>query len=112
LDAYVENVTHNSANLKCELACFSPGLECALVNLSSNTIRSLAINGTNDVIGSNASYNYPTQQITLTNLISETTYEYCILAINMTNMTKIGSTVCKNFTALVIIAGKHLYTVN
>ena len=102
-------VSHDSTTLKCELACFSSGLECALYNITTNNtdIRSLIMNTTSNITESMASYNYPTQLITLTKLTSGTTYNYCVVAINVTNMTEVGDPVCGNFTTESLTSGVH-----
>ena len=43
-------------------------------------------------------YKYPTQIITVTGLNNDTTYNYCIVATNMTNMLAVGEPVCGSFT--------------
>ena len=95
-------MSHNLVILKCELPCFSPGLECTLVDLNSTatniTLLTLVMNITSNVGGSDTSYNYPTQLITLTNLTSDTTYNYCFVAVNTTDMMEVGDPVCGNFT--------------
>ena len=48
-------------------------------------------------------YSYPTQTITLSGLNSDTTYSYCIVAINITNMMEVGEPVCGSFTTQKII---------
>ena len=101
LSVNIENGSHNSKVLKCELACFSIGLECVLYNITTNStdITSQAMNTSSSSInGSFTSYNYPTQLITLTNLTSGTTYNYCVVAINVTDMMEVGDPVCGNFS--------------
>ena len=104
LEVYNENVSHNSVILNCELPCFSPGLECALFSVSINNtnVAPTIINSTSIVSGSDTSYNQPTQLITLTNLTSNATYNYCVVAVNTTNMMEIvvGGPMCKNFTTM------------
>ena len=92
-----ENVTSNSAILKCELSCFSPKLKCALFNITANNtdVESKTKNTTGNVSRSETINNYPTQLITLTNLASDTTYNYCVY---MTDMMEAGNAVCGNFT--------------
>ena len=43
-------------------------------------------------------YSYPTQTVTLNCLNSSTTYNYCVIATNTTNMVQIGEPVCGSFT--------------
>ena len=104
LEVYNENVSHNSVILKCELPCFSPGLECALFSISinnTNVAPTIKIS-TSIVSGSDTSYNQPTQLITLTNLTSDTMYNYCVVTVNMTDMMElaVGGPMCKNFTTM------------
>ena len=100
LNVNVKNASHNLTIVKCELACFSSKLECVLYNITTNNIdvTSLIMNTTGNITGPLTSYNYPTQQITLTNLTSGTTYNYCVVGINVTNMMEVGDPVCGNFT--------------
>ena len=48
--------------------------------------------------GSDTSCNYQTQLITLTNLTRDTTYNYCVVTVNMTDKMEVGDPVCWNFT--------------
>ena len=94
----VENVSTTSATLDCMLPCFSPNLQCNLSNIKTNGVDAMNINVTNgNIVGSVMSYSYPTQRITISNLIDNTTYNYCVVAIDMTNMMKVGETVCGSF---------------
>ena len=43
-------------------------------------------------------YNYPTQTVTLNCLNSGTTYNYCVIATNTTNLVQVGEPVCSSFT--------------
>ena len=43
-------------------------------------------------------YSYPTQTVTLNCLNSGTTYNYCVIATNTTNMVQIAELVCGSFT--------------
>ena len=114
LDVYIESVSHNLVILKCELPCFSPGLECALVDLISTatniTLLTLIMNYTSSVSGSDTSHNYPTQLITLTNLISDTTYNFCVVGFNITDMMEVGDPVCGNFTTDSIATANKMET--
>ena len=53
---------------------------------------------TGPVTGSVMSYSYPTQAITLNCLNSSTTYNYCVIATNITNMVEVGKPLCGSFT--------------
>ena len=94
-----ENVSTTSATLDCTLPCFSPNLQCNLSDITTNGVDAVNINVTNgNIVGSVMSYSYPTQRITISNLIPNTTYNYCVVAIDMTIMIKIGEPVCGSFT--------------
>ena len=94
----VETVSTTSATLECTLPCFSPNLQCNLFNITTNGVD--AVNITNgNIFGSVMSYSYPTQNITINNLMESTAYNYCVVAINITNMMKIGEAVCGSFIA-------------
>jgi len=99
LDIKIEEISHTLAVLKCELACFSPKLECVLYNITSkNTDVTSMVLITSDITGAVSSYNYPTQLIAFTNLTSGTTYNYCVVAVNMTDMMEVGDPECGNFS--------------
>ena len=49
------------------------------------------------VTGSVLAYGYPTQSITLNYLNSDTTYNYCIIVTNVTDMGQVGEPVCGSF---------------
>ena len=91
-------ITENSATLICELPCLSSNLQCVISHFITT--------------GSLMAYSYPTQTITLSGLNSDTTYNYCIVATNITNMMVVGDPVCDNFTTQKIIAetneGNHI----
>jgi len=112
LDVYIESVSCTLAILRCKLPCFSPGLECALFNFTKNNTHVVS------TIGSDTSCNHQTQLITLTNLTRDTTYNYCVVAVNMTDMMEVGDPVCGNFTTDTIATtnrmekstdGKHIH---
>ena len=97
------DIMENSAALICELPCFSPSLQCVISHfITSRTDVNLA-NVTSDITGSMMTYSYPTQTITLSGLNSGTTYTYCVIATNTTNMMEVGELVCGNFTTRKII---------
>ena len=96
-----EGITQNSVVLECELACFSPGLVCVLSNIATKSMGvtcTLPTTVTSNFTGSFTSYNYRTQLITLTKLTSGTTYNYCVVGINVTTMMEVGDPVCGNFS--------------
>ena len=53
---------------------------------------------TSHVSRSVMTYSYPTQTVTLNCLNSGTTYNYCVIATNTTNMVQVGELVCGSFT--------------
>ena len=88
----------NSATLICELPCFSPSLQCVISRFITSYTDVDVTNSTSDIIGSVMAYSYPTQTITLSGLNSSTTYNYCVIAIDSTNMMMVGELVCGSFT--------------
>ena len=70
-------------------------------------------NSPSNITGSLMTYSYPIQTITLNGLNSDTTYNYCIVATNMTNMMEVGESMCGNFTTVTqkINEGDHICTV-
>ena len=58
--------------------------------------------GSGQVTGSLMIYSYPIQTITLSCLNSGTTYNYCVVATDATNMGQVGEPVCGNFTTRII----------
>ena len=102
-----------SNTLECTLPCFSPNLRCNLSNITTNGVDAVNIIVTNgNIVGSVMSYSYPTQRITISNLIDNTTYNYCVVAIDMTNMMKVGEPVCGSFVASPqpTTTGTYVYT--
>ena len=96
LNVTLLNVSSTTAALECTLPCFSPNIQCSLFNITPNNIEVITYD---DIMGSSMSYSYPTQQIMISNLRYNTTYEYCVVAIDTTNnnMT-VGDPVCGSFT--------------
>ena len=94
----VETVSTTNVTLDCTLPCFSPNLQCNLSNITTDGVDAVNIIVTNsNIVGSVMSYSYPTQRTTISNLIDNTTYNYCVVAIDMTNMMKVGEPVCGSF---------------
>ena len=60
--------------------------------------------GSVQVTGSLMAYSYPTQTITLSCLNSGTTYNYCVIATDATNMMPVEEPVCDMFTTKNIIS--------
>ena len=94
------NITENSVMLISELPCNSSNLECVISNFTVNNMDVNVTNSTSVITGSLMTYSYPTHTISVTGLNSDTTYNYCIIAINMTNMTEVGEPMCGNFTTI------------
>ena len=97
------DIMENSATLICELPCFSPSLQCVISHFITSCTDVNLANVTSDITGSMMTYSYPTQTITLSGLNSGTTYNYCVIATNTTNMMEVGELVCGNFTTRKII---------
>ena len=95
LNVMLLDVSSTTATLECTLPCFSPNIRCSLSTITPNYIEVITYGG---IMGSSVSYSYPTQQIMISNLRYNTTYEYCIVAVDTTtnNMT-VGDPVCSNF---------------
>ena len=89
-----KNVSSTTATLECTLPCFSPNIRCNLFNITPNNIEVITYGG---IMGSSMSYSYPTQQIMITNLRYNTTYEYCIVSVDTTNNMIVGDPMCGNF---------------
>ncbi|XP_065910485.1 uncharacterized protein [Dysidea avara] len=85
--------TQDNATLICELACLSTGIQCVLFNITPTR-------NVGNITGSLTSYNPPTEQITLNNLISGRAYNFCVIAINMTDMMEVGHPVCDSFSTM------------
>jgi len=94
-------VLDNSAELVCTLACFSPNIHCKLSCIAIDGVKcELTPNyTTSSISGSSSSYDYPTQNITIQDLISGTRYKYCVTGVNVSNeeMVDIGELMCGSF---------------
>ncbi|XP_065888473.1 uncharacterized protein [Dysidea avara] len=86
-----EDISQESAILECRLACFSITLQCKIINTTAPT------SSIGSITGSVTSYNYPTQLLMFSKLKSGTTYNYSVVAINMSNMVEVGDPVCGTF---------------
>ena len=92
-------VSSTNTTLECTLPCFSPDIQCDIIYFTSNNGDGVHVIITYDVIiGSAMSYSYPTQRIMISNLASDRSYYYCLVAINTANNTEVGYLVCGNFT--------------
>ena len=98
------DITEDSATLICELSCFSPNLQCAISQFTTNNMTVNVASGSGQVTGSVMTYSYPTQSVSVSCLTSGTTYNYCVIATNATNMVQVGEPVCGSFTTRNIIS--------
>jgi len=89
----------STATLDCTLPCLSPNLQCSLFNITVNDVDVMnIINVTNGTtVGSVSSYSYPTQSIMISNLISDTTYSYCVVVTTINDNTVVEG-MCDTFT--------------
>ena len=104
LSVHEDNITEDSATLICELSCFSPNLRCAVSQFTTNNINVNMASGSGQVTGSVMAYSYPTQSLSVSCLTSGTTYNYCVIATDATNMVQVGEPVCGSFTTRNIIS--------
>ena len=108
------DITENSATLTCELPCFSSNLQCVLSKFTLNSMDVNVTNSPSNITGSLMTYSYPTYSNYNSQwLNSDTTYNYCIVATNITNMMEVGESMCGNFTTVTqkINEGDHIRTV-
>ena len=99
-----DNITEDSATLICELSCFSTNLQCTVSQFTTNNMNVNVASGSGQVTGSVMAYSYPTQSVSVSCLISGTTYNYCVIATDTTNMVQVGEPVCGSFTTRNIIS--------
>ena len=104
LSVYEDSITEDSATLICELSCFSPNLQCAVSQFTTNNMNVNVASGSGQVTGTVMAYSYPTQSVSVSCLTSGTTYNYCVIATNATNMVQVGEPVCGSFTTRNIIS--------
>ena len=98
VDLKIENITQSSATFVCILGCSSTGLQCMLRTSFGRSV-------VNDItVPDDPGYNYPTQLITLTNLRSGTTYNYCVIAVNVIDMMEVGDVICGTITTFHIVS--------
>ena len=86
------------------MSCFSPNLQCVVSQFTTNNMDVNVASGSGQITGSQMAYSYPIQTITLSCLNSGTTYNYCVVATNATNMMLFGEPVCGNFTTRNIVS--------
>ena len=75
--------------------------------MSQFTTNNMDVNvasGNGQITGSLMAYSYPIQTITLSCLNSGTTYKYCVVATNATNMVQVGEPMCGSFTTRNIVS--------
>ena len=75
--------------------------------MSQFTTNNMDVNvasGNGQVTGSLMAYSYPTHTITLSCLNSDTTYNYCVVATDATNVVQVGEPVCGRFTTRNIVS--------
>ena len=104
LSVEVGDITEDSATLICELSCSSPNLRCVVSQFTTNNMNVNVASGSGQVTGSVMAYSYPTQSVSVSCLTSGTTYNYCVIATNATNMVQVGEPVCGSFTTRNIIS--------
>ena len=71
-------------------------MQCVLSQFVSCTDVNVTID-TGNITGSVESYSYPTQAMIISGLNSGTTYNYCIVYYDATNMMEIGEPACGSF---------------
>ena len=98
------NIMEDSATLIWELSCSSPNLQCAVSQFTTNNMNVNVASGSGQVTGSVMAYSYPTQSVSVSCITSGTTYNYCVIATNATNMVQVGEPVCGSFTTRNIIS--------
>ena len=99
------NITEDLVTLICELSCFSPNLQCTVSQFTTNNMNVNVASGSGQVTGSVMAYSYPIQSVGVSCLTSGTTYNYCVIATDATNMVQVGEPVCGSFTTRNIISG-------
>ena len=98
------------ATLECTLPCFSPNIQCRLFSITPNNNEVITYGG---IIRSSMRYSYPTQQIMISNLRYNTTYEYCVVAVDTTNNNMmVGDPVCGKFYTIAGIAFVFIVVMN
>ena len=90
------------ATIVCKLACFSKDIGCKLLSVSlrqEETIIKLTstVVYISNITGDPHSYNYPSQNIIVTNLTSNNTYIFCVHAYNLITTELLGDKVCRAF---------------
>ena len=55
------------------------------------------INVISPIVGSVMGYSYPTQKMDISNLLVNTTYNYCVVAVDVITMIQVGEPLCGNF---------------
>ena len=111
-------VSSTTATLNCTLPCFSPDIRCTLLDISIDNFEVVTITH-DDIVRSTMNFSYPTEKFVISNLASDRTYYYCVVAIsrNATNQyayeyMEVGDPVCGNFHTTAGIAMFHFYYVH
>ena len=94
----MKDIKEDSVTLNAVMPCSSPGLQY-VVNLTRNNMNFTMKNLSNNIM-------------VLTGLSSGTTYIYCVIAIDTTDMMPVGDPVCGNFTTIIYVNGKYVYTIS
>ena len=118
LSVKTSDIAENSATLNAVLPCSSPDLKLFLSNVTLNNMKVTVKNISDTTDADNESvYSHPNHAILLKDLKSDTTYNYCVIAINATNATnvtyttnatnmmQVGKPMCGNFTTSKNIEG-------
>ena len=92
-----ETVHHESVTLVCVLSNVSYGINCSLCSITTNG-KDVTVDTTFNISQKNVTSF--SQALTLSNLTSGTTYNFCLTTIYTANMTEVGQPVCGNFTTL------------
>ena len=95
-----EDVHNDSVTIMCSINDVSHGLKCSLCSISTidRDVTMYTILTTGNISHINATFS--SQSITLSNLTSGTTYNFCLAAIYAANMTEVGKSVCGNFITM------------
>jgi len=97
----VVEVLETRVTIVCELPCFSKDIECSLSYVLLLNKSGIIMNPTfhiSNITGNQYSYSYPSQNITITSLVSNKSYHFCVHANNLTTMKISGRPLCGTFT--------------
>jgi len=102
----VVEVMETRATIVCILSCFSKDIKCVpqFVWLLRRGRKIITLNNPtfhiSNITGDPHSYNYPSQNITVTKLTSGKSYSLCVRAYNLTATKLQGDLLCEDFTTL------------